>query len=93
MILYGLRRGEEWLCLPSDQKRAAILRTNSLISRATPPWADPAAAWVPGLNLAAATGATGEPWDAWLTSSLEVARQRQQVLAALPRNQLCMGGT
>lgn len=90
MTLYGLRRGREWICLPSPQKRVAILRMNPQINRARPPWADPAAAWVPGLYLASATG---EPWDAWLTPCLDVAQRRQQVLAALPPTEQHMGGT
>jgi len=94
MTLYGLRRGRMWLCLPSPEKRVAILRKTPLINRACPPWADPAAAWVPGLKLAAASGADAhEPWDAWLTPSLDLARRRQQILAALPPSELCMGGS
>jgi len=93
MTRYGLRRGRQWLCVPSPQKRGAILRTNHAINRANPPWADPAATWMPGLKLAAAPSAAGEHWDAWLTTSLEVACQRQKILAALPANADCMGGT
>lgn len=93
MTLYGLRRGRQWLCLPSPQKRVAILRGNDQISRTRPPWADPAATWVPGLKLASAANAAVEPWDAWLTPSLDVAHRRQKTLAALPPTEHCMGGT